>query len=187
VKITPSLMKKRQRRRRPSQSSWPTWHDQHSKCNVSVHQGNPEKYCPKSDGKSCNFNINSCDADCRDSNKFFIAVFFSYQVLRTSNTPLLRVKTVTDCADKCVRTPDASIVTRGTFGGVCRCLYDAGMLNTKTIVPTPTKGENVPSMISPQKKTSSFALCDNGDGGRIDIIRWHSPSKGRILSSSSHK
>ena len=113
---------------------------------------------------------------------FFIAVFSLTKFCGRQRPPSCNdnsVKTVTDCADKCVRTPDASIVTGGTFGGVCRCLYDAGMLNTNTIVPAPTKGENVPSMISPPK-TNSLALCDSGDGGRIDIIRWHSRRKGKI-------
>ena len=39
-----------------------------SQCLGKGHSGNPEKYSPKRDGKSYNFNIYSKNAECRDSN-----------------------------------------------------------------------------------------------------------------------
>jgi hypothetical protein len=46
------------------------------------------------------------------------------------------VKVLTDCADKCVKTPDASVVTvalSSRFAKQCRCLlYADSMLNTNT-------------------------------------------------------
>ncbi len=74
-----------------------------SQCLGKGHVGNPEKYSPKRDGKSYNFNIYSKNAECHDSNNkayewgeykkvsiqdnsagFFIAIFFSYPILWTS-------------------------------------------------------------------------------------------------------
>lgn len=52
----------------------------------------------------------------------------------------ISVVSATECAEKCVTLPDASLVEGGTFRGFefacltkqCRCLYDAGTLSTNT-------------------------------------------------------
>jgi hypothetical protein len=53
---------------------------------------------------------------------------------------MISVMDTTECAEKCVTLPDASLVDGGTFRGFefacsarqCRCMYDAGTLSTRT-------------------------------------------------------
>ncbi len=53
---------------------------------------------------------------------------------------LYSVKDTTECAEKCVKLPDASLVEGGKFRGFeftcstsqCLCMYDAGTLSTRS-------------------------------------------------------
>ena len=78
------------------------------------------------------------------------------------------VNSATDCADVCVKAPESSIVTGGTFRGFeyicsakqCRCLYDAGTLNsakkTSSYNRTKTNQSGKGSIKNSQKKTDYY-------------------------------
>ncbi len=120
-----------------------------------------------------------------DSAGFFFAVFFSFPIYCDLSLSHLRssiynsVNSATDCADVCVKAPESSVVTGGRFRGFeyicsakqCRCLYDAGTLNsnkkTSSYDRTKTNQSGKGSINNSQEKTDYY--CAKLVGSALEL------------------